>query len=136
REKRFTSLDRVILRSAGPCAAEQHGQIMIPLVSRMPGEGELAWNRRQHLIARMEALEDMGLARATGTGVWSLRMDFEAVLRAMQHAGDRQKTLAVHGVVVSDERLPIEVLDFQKTRSIEGRVLVHSEDEQSGRRYL
>jgi hypothetical protein len=44
--------------------------------------------------------------------------------------------LAAHGVVVSDERLPIEVLDFQKTTSIEGRVLVHGEDEQSGRRYL
>ncbi|MGI8961165.1 MAG: DUF3363 domain-containing protein [Bryobacteraceae bacterium] len=136
REKRFTSLDRVILRSAGPFAAEQYGQIMIPLVGRMPGEGELAWNRRQHLIARMEALEDMGLARASGAGVWNLRLDFEAVLRAMQRAGDRQKVLAAHGVLVSDERLPIEVLDFQKTSSIEGRVLVHGEDEQSGRRYL
>lgn len=136
REKRFTSLDRVILRSAAPVAAEQYVQIMIPLVSRMPGEGELAWDRRQHLIARMETLEDMGLARASGAGVWTLRLDFEAVLRAMQRAGDRQKVLAAHGVVVSDERLPIEVLDFQKTRSIEGRVLVHGEDEQSGRRYL
>ncbi len=136
REKRFTSLDRVILRSTGPSAAEQYGQIMIPLVSRMPGEAELAWNRRQHLIARMEALEDMGLARASGAGVWNLRLDFEPVLRAMQRAADRQKVLAAHGVVVSDERLPIEVLDFQKTRSIEGRVLVHGEDEQSGRRYL
>jgi type IV secretory pathway VirD2 relaxase len=136
REKRFTSLDRVILRSAGPSAAEQHVQIMIPLVSRMPGEGELVWNRRQHLIARMEALEDMGLARSTGLGVWNLRLDFEAVLRAMKCAGDRQRVLAAHGVVVSDERLPIEVLDFQKTRSVEGRVLVHGEDEQSGRRYL
>jgi type IV secretory pathway VirD2 relaxase len=89
REKRFTSLDRVILRSARPFAADQYGQIMIPLVSRLPGEGELAWNRRQHLIARMEALEDMGLARASGAGVWNLRLDFEAVLRAMQRAGDR-----------------------------------------------
>jgi type IV secretory pathway VirD2 relaxase len=136
REKRFTSLDRVILRSAGPSTAEQYGQIMIPLVSRLPGEAELAWNRRQHLIARMEALEDMGLAHASGAGVWNLRLDLEAVLRAMQRAGDRQKVLAAHGVLVSDERLPIEVLDFKKTRSIEGRILVHGEDEQSGRRYL
>lgn len=136
REKRFTSLDRVILRSSAPLAAEQYGQIMIPLVSRLPGESDLAWTRRQHLIARMEALENMGLAHATGAGVWNLRLDFEAVLRAMQRAGDRQKVLAAHGVVVSDERVPIEVLDFQKTRSVEGRVLVHGEDEQSGRRYL
>lgn len=136
REKRFTSLDRVILRSAGPSAAEQYGQIMIPLVSRLPGEAELAWNRRQHLIARMEALEDMGLARASGPGVWNLRLDLEAVLRAMQRTGDRQKVLAAHGALVSDERLPIEVFDFKKTRSVEGRVLVHGEVERSGRRYL
>jgi hypothetical protein len=76
----------------------------------------------------------MGLARATGAGVWNLRLDFEAVLRAMQRAGDRQNVLAAHGVVVSDERLPIEVLDLQKTSSVEGQVLVHGEDEQSGRR--
>src|SRR5258708_33826749 len=102
----------------------------------MPGEGQLARHRRQQLSARMEAVGDMGFARASGAGVWNLRLDFEAVLRAMQRAGDRQKVLAAHGVVVSDERLPIEVLDFQKTRSVEGRVLVHGEDEQSGRGYL
>jgi hypothetical protein len=33
REKRFTSLDRVILRSARPLAREQYGQIMIPPVT-------------------------------------------------------------------------------------------------------
>ena len=44
--------------------------------------------------------------------------------------------LTSHGAVVSDERLPIQVLDLRKTTLVEGRVLVHGEDEQSGRSYL
>jgi hypothetical protein len=54
----------------------------------------------------------------------------------MQRAGDRQKVLAAHGVLASDERLPMNALDLGRMNSIEGRVLVHGEDEQSGRHYL
>jgi hypothetical protein len=54
----------------------------------------------------------------------------------MQRAADRQRVLAAYGVVVSDQRLPIEVLDLTRTDSVEGRILVHGEDDQSGRRYL
>jgi hypothetical protein len=54
----------------------------------------------------------------------------------MQRTTDRQKTLAAHGVVMSDSRLAIEVLDLATMTSVEGRVLVHGQDEQSGRNYL
>ena len=37
---------------------------------------------------------------------------------------------------MSDERLPIEVLDPGQMTSVEGRVLVHGQDEQTGRNYL
>jgi hypothetical protein len=37
---------------------------------------------------------------------------------------------------MSDERLPIEVLDLTQVTAIEGRVLVHGQDEQTGRNYL
>jgi hypothetical protein len=37
---------------------------------------------------------------------------------------------------MSDERLPIEVLDLSQIGSVEGRVLVHGQDEQTGRNYL
>ena len=37
---------------------------------------------------------------------------------------------------MSDERLPIEVLDLRQVTSVEGRVLVHGQDEQTGRNYL
>jgi hypothetical protein len=37
---------------------------------------------------------------------------------------------------MSDNRLTTEVLDLSKMISVEGRVLVHGQDEQSGRNYL
>jgi hypothetical protein len=54
----------------------------------------------------------------------------------MQRAGDRQKTMAAHGVPMSDGRLPIEILDIRRLTAVEGRILVHGQDEQSGRNYL
>jgi len=55
----------------------------------------------------------------------------------MQRTSDRQRTLAAHGALMSDERLPIEVLDpRQVTSVVEGRVLVHGQDEQTGHSHL
>ena len=85
---------------------------------------------------RLVVLRKMGLAEPTGPTTWRLRQDFEQVLRAMQRTTDRQRTLAAHGVLMSDERLPIEVLDLSQIASVEGRVLVHGQDEQTGRTYL
>jgi len=75
----------------------------------------------------------MGLAESTGSNTWRVRRDFDQVLKAMQRTTDRQQTLAAHGVVMSDNRLAIEVLDVTKMTSVEGRVLVHGQDDQSGR---
>ena len=81
----------------------------------------------------------MGLAECVDANQWLVRRDFESVLRAMQRMTDRQKTLAAHGVLMSDERLRVEVLDFRNLKSVEGRVLVHGEEEvgrDTGRSYL
>jgi hypothetical protein len=39
----------------------------------------------------------------------------DGVLRAMQKTADRQKMLAAHGVLMSDERLPIEPVQWGQT---------------------
>jgi hypothetical protein len=78
----------------------------------------------------------MGLAVADQPGVWFVRRDFESVLRAMQRTSDRQRMLAAHGVLMSDERLPIEMLNPRQLTAVDGRVLVHGEDEMSGQNYL
>ena len=98
--------------------------------------GETARSRTRHDVARLAVLRQMGLAEPTGPNTWRLRRDLEQVLRAMQQTADRQRTLAAHGVLISDERLPIELLDLRKITAVEGRVLVHGQDEQTGRNYL
>jgi Protein of unknown function (DUF3363) len=78
----------------------------------------------------------MGLAESTAGGSWLVRRDSEQVLRTMQRTADRQKTLAVHGVLLSDDRLPMTTLDVRDLTTIDGRILVHGEEEASGRSYL
>jgi type IV secretory pathway VirD2 relaxase len=137
-EKRFTSLDRRLLNeidSHDPGSDPESKHFTI-VRDHMAGLNETARLQRQHEIARLAVLRQMGLAEPIGANAWRLRRDSEQILRAMQKAVDRQRTLAAHGVLMSDERLPIEVLDTRQFTSVEGRVLVHGQDEQHGRNYL
>ncbi len=91
------------------------------------------------LYSRLVVLQKMGLADQLNHSDWGVRVDLPAVLRAMQLASDRQKVLASKGVLLSDERLRLNVLDFRNTPEVQGRVLVHGEEEHSnaaGRHYL
>jgi type IV secretory pathway VirD2 relaxase len=136
-ETRFTSLDRRLLKDAPGSGSDAEPQHFA--VTRNPlqtGLTETARLRAKHEAARLAVLGRMGLAESTGLNTWRVRRDFEQILRAMQRTADRQRTLAAHGVVVSDERLPVEVLDPMNMTSVEGRVLVHGQDEQTGRNYL
>ncbi len=54
----------------------------------------------------------------------------------MQQAADRQKALAVHAAMLSDPRLPMQVTDYRSIRWLEGRVITHGEEENSGRAYM
>jgi hypothetical protein len=120
-ETRFTSLDRTILRNA---RTDERGFVLT--------QPKL----KQHISARLVVLSRMGMAKRDEQGTWVLKSDMEQVLRAMQRARDRQKTLFAHGALVSDQRLPIEVMDWQQMKTVEGRVLMHGEDEQSGKRFM
>jgi hypothetical protein len=78
----------------------------------------------------------MGLAWSSGKGAWSVRRRSGECSSSNAARGDRQKTLKAHGAVVSDKRLPAGIVDFRQIPSVEGRVIVHGEDEQSSRHYL
>jgi type IV secretory pathway VirD2 relaxase len=136
-ECRFTSLDRALLRHADQ-ATRQSEPPHFTVVKKpaQVGRDESARRHLNHLFARLAVLQRMGLAESVGENTWLVRQDFEEVLRAMQRAKDRQRILAVHGVPISDKRLPIEMLDTRHFTAVEGRILAHGEDEQSGRRYL
>ena len=125
-QQRFTSLDRAIARNKGTA---DHSWGFLIRHDPMEPLG-------QYVLARLRKLETMGLAEATGLNQWRVRQDFEAALRAMQRLGDRQKILAVCGVPVSDPRLPLVMFDVRNCTMLEGRVLVHGEDEGTGRTFM
>jgi hypothetical protein len=136
-EPRFTLLDRRIMREASNPSADFGPQYFA--VIRTPTEAGLSDTARlriQHEAARLAVLHRMGLAESTRGGSWLVRRDAEQVLRAMQRTADRHKTLTVHGVLLSDDRLPMTTLDVRELTSIDGRILVHGEEEGSGRSYL
>ncbi len=136
-EERFTSLDRRLLRDAQEISSDLGPSYFA--VTRNPiraGSSETVRLRMNHEVARLAVLCRMGLAESMGPNRWRVRRDFDQILRAMQRTSDRQRTLAAHGALVSDERLPMEVLDVRQITTVEGRVLVHGQDEQSGRNYL
>jgi type IV secretory pathway VirD2 relaxase len=136
-EGRFTSLDRAINRANSPEVSAAGSTAEHFLVRRT---GETAGRaREQHIDARLLVLNQMGLAEQVGPREWQVRRDFQTVLMAMQRTTDRQKMLASHGALRSDERLPLVVLDMRKLKTLEGRVLAHGEEEvgkSAGRHYL
>jgi hypothetical protein len=125
-QQRYTSLDRMIARDAVGDARSEYFT-----VTRGPGEA-----RDRFVVARLQKLEEMGLAEAEGLDHWRVRRDFQAALRAMQRVADRQKVLAAHGAQVSDTRLPLIMADLRRLDSVEGRVLSHGEDEGTGRGFM
>jgi len=113
-EKRFTSIDRRLVRNAGELRAGLGSTYFI--ISRRAAEtglSEMARARARHEVARLAVLGHMGLAEQTGPNTWRVRGEFEQVLRAMQRTADRQRMLAAHGALLSDERLRIEVLNVR-----------------------
>lgn len=130
-QKRFTSLDRSILRSS-----LNTGGSRLPITDLGAGTRDAQRRHQEHKGRRLAVLENMGLARNMGAGGWEVRSDLEDVLRAMQRVSDHQKTLNAYGALMSDERLSIAVLDWRQTPAVEGRVLVHGQEESSGRSYL
>ncbi|AOE86000.1 relaxase/mobilization nuclease and DUF3363 domain-containing protein [Pseudomonas sp. TCU-HL1] len=78
-QERWTSLDRALLRE------RQAGVLHLKTLADHP--------RRQHLIGRLQHLQQLGLAREDRPGGWIVHDDTEATLRAMGERGDIVRTL-------------------------------------------
>jgi type IV secretory pathway VirD2 relaxase len=127
---RFTSLDRIILRNRS-----ENGNCFT--VHREPvGTTSFARTHEHYVQARLVKLEQMGLAAKTARHTWLVRGDFEGILRTLQRTDDRQKMLARHAALVSDERLPLQVTPVPGISVLEGRVLGHGHDEGADCPYL
>ena len=133
REQRYTSLDRGIqrMKTAEPSNGPAF-EVVVP-------DGASGGMRTRYIAERLMFLEKTALATRLNAGSWAVRNDFETVLRAMQDAHDRQRTIAAHGAMISDPRLPFTTLDLKHLKSVEGRVLVHGEREDgraAGKQYF
>ena len=131
-QTRYTPLDRILQFS-------NDGSSSHFVVTVKPEGGSLSESARElqkHLAARLMHLQKMGLAQFVGPHQWSVQADFEKVLRTLQQSVDRQKMLAAHGALLSDKRLPLQVTNIRQLKRVEGRVLLHTEDEQTGKRYM
>ena len=131
-QNRYTGLDRIIQR----CNDKQSPSFVITTDTVSPRLSRRERILQQNLAARLAHLEKMGLATSIAPQQWTVQSDFESVLRTLQRSSDRQKMLAAHGALLSDPRLPFEIANIRKLKIVEGRVLLHAEDETSGRRYL
>jgi type IV secretory pathway VirD2 relaxase len=131
-QTRYTPLDRILQFSND--GSSSHFAVTMNPEDRSLSES--ARELQKHLAARLMHLQKMGLAQYMGPHQWSVQAEFEKVLRTLQQSGDRQKMLAAHGALLSDKRLPLQVTNLLQLQRVEGRVLLHTEDEQTGRRYM
>jgi len=131
-QARYTSLDQIIQRANDG----QSSSFTIATDITAPGLSDRERRLHQNLSARLAHLEKMGLAKSVASQQWVVLGDFETVLRTLQRTVDRQKMLAAHGALLSDPRLPFEITNSRNLKAVEGRILLHAEDEASGRRYL
>jgi hypothetical protein len=136
-EPRFTSLDRILARKETevPMFQPATGYFLIELGIQSQSASEATRVRSHHLHSRLLHLQTMGLARSREDEIWELRRDFAVVLKAMQRTQDRQRLLHQHGALLSNPRLPMVFTQIRKAPLLEGRVLVHGEEE-TGRMYL
>ncbi len=135
-QHRYTSLDRIIQHDADNAEEPDSQFFTVTKVLSVNGQGSRDSLTERRTVERLIVLGSMGLAESISPNVWRLRRDFEKILRAMQRSADRQKTLAAHGALISDERLQLVTFDRRSLETLEGRILVHGEEETSGRRYL
>jgi type IV secretory pathway VirD2 relaxase len=137
-QQRYTSLDRLIKRMGAAIKDEPDDPSFFKITADVndPKLRGFAKAQKHYVVARLLVLQHMGLAENGGSNIWRVQRDFEDVLRAMQRASDRQRTLAAHGALLSDERLPFQVTSLAAFNELEGRVLGHGQEDSTSRTYV
>jgi type IV secretory pathway VirD2 relaxase len=120
-EKRFTSLDRTILRDVRSTPV---GNAFFTVVKNPTRTdlGDMARLKEQHIAARMAVLERMGLAEPGGPNTWKVRRDFETVLRAMQQASGAVHEARQRISLANARKSPAGVGSLRYQRYLCGRI--------------
>lgn len=126
---RFTDLDRNITKRA-----DQDGCVYVNTAN--PDLKGLRLATELHCEQRLYQLRDMGLAAQIGNHTWKVDRNLEKALRARQQANDRQKIMQQFGVMASDKRVPFVKTEWRHITKLEGRILVHGQEDQAHRSYM
>jgi hypothetical protein len=104
--ERFTRLDRTLLDEAKGARVD---------LRISPDQSYLARVNRHLLLARLQKLEGMELAKPAGPGVWDLSPKLEPTLK---HLGDRIETLNVMRDALGDQAAERSVSNFMIHRDV------------------
>lgn len=125
-QARFNDLDRAILRRTSEGAV----YINPALSTGIRQATEACYADRLHY------LQSIGLAQQTTEHSWTVAPNAEKVLRTIADAHDRQRTLDRFGVPASDPATPIHATAWRDIDKLEGRILVHGQEDNRDRAYV
>ncbi len=134
-QSRVTSLDRSIAK----LKPAEHAGDTFAVSFNLRATNSLKPEKRAEIVAmaaRLRTLEGMGLASQLNDTTWTVSSNFVDVLKTVQMAGDRQKTLARQMALASDMNMPVLVEDWRALTTLRGRVLGHGEEEDKGKHFM
>jgi hypothetical protein len=134
-QSRVTSLDRSIAK----LKPAEHAGDTFAVSFNLRATSSLKPEKRAEMVAmaaRLRTLEGMGLASQLNDTTWTVSSNFVDVLKTVQMAGDRQKTLARQMALASDVNMPVLVEDWRALTTLRGRVLGHGEEEDKGKHFM
>ena len=125
-QARYTDLDRMIVGRI------QEGTIFV----NTEGLSGLKVSTEEHLRQRLNHLQTMGLAEKVSEHSWKVSEHLESSLRAVQQTRDLQQMQDRFGVLASDPSLPFQRTDWKEIDKLEGRVLVHGQEDNKEAAYM
>lgn len=138
--RRFTQLDRLIQSRAkaghdGTLTITESGLTRIQRAAATPArlKDEDLRNKR---IARLQKLEELGVAQKVGSMTWRLDDNWQSALKQLEILRTRSTMLLQHRELMTDPRCLPQVTKLQPGQSLIGRSLGGGMDETTDRRYL
>lgn len=129
-QSRFTGLDRKIKQRQ---AEAEDGLVWVD--HKSPSLEDIGQATEFHMMCRLRKLKSMGLASEEKDGRWKIDPEWEKSLRTAQKAVDRIKMMEAHGEMASGTDMPFRLLRAKEMESVEGKILVHGQDEHSGNNF-
>lgn len=136
--RRLTQLDRLIAArvQAGPGGDLLVTETGLSRIQRMSGLQQKNEELRRKRIARLQKLEELGVAQRVGVVTWRLDDNWQSALKQLEILRTRSTMLLQHRELMTDPRCLPQVTKLQPGESLVGRSLGGGLDEATDRRYL